>query len=98
VKYIGKRFKAEALINALKNAMLSKVQGGKIWKNNFQNESAYQKATLLLTYHFADKHEVMGARYYSGPYDCVGVQYTIHPKDNQLDSELIKKLKGFLIN
>ena len=38
----------------------------------------------------------MEARYFSGPYDCVGVQYTIRPAENQSDEDVSKTIENFI--
>jgi hypothetical protein len=95
VKFINKKLSAEYSTNFLKNSMLSQVSHGKVWLDTASNEGAYHRATLGLTYDLRGKHEVIGAQYYSGPYDCVGVQYTIRPGSGKSDKEAIEKIKKF---
>ena len=94
-KYIGQGLSAEHLVRNLKSGMLSKVENGKVWKDALTKETSYIFANLGIAYDLNGKHEVFGARYYSGPYDTVGVQYTIRPKKGQSDAEVTKKIESF---
>jgi hypothetical protein len=94
-KFIGKKIVADEFLVQLKNLMLSKVQNGKVWLEDVFKKPAYTKATLVISYDLNDRHEVMGAQYYSGPYDFVGVQYTILAVAPSSDSEAVFKIMEF---
>lgn len=94
-RFIGKKITAEYFSNFLKNSMLAKVSNGKVWLDTATDHAAYHQTTLGLTYDFLGKHEVMGAQYYSGPYDCAGVQYTIRPGSTLSDKQAIEKIKDY---
>lgn len=93
-KFIGEKISASAFIAALSNRLAAKVQNAK-WDYKTHTSDAVTKATLFISYDYNRIHEVMGALYYSGPYDCVGVQYTIRPSKNVSDEAAFAKIKQF---
>lgn len=93
-KFIGKKITAEEMISALKSTF-ERVKG-KTWREKSSKEKFYTLAELEASYNFQGKPELVGCRYYSGPNDCVGVQYAIRSKRGQSDEELMKKIQTFL--
>lgn len=94
-KYIGKSIGAIKLLGEIKTQMLAKATNGKVWIESNAVKPNYQQASLGIQYDYQGKHEVMGAHYYSGPYDCVGVQYTIRPTLNIPDDDVAKIIDSF---
>lgn len=94
-KYVGKNISAIKFIADFKKSMLDKVKDGKVWFESNTTKPSYEQSTLGLLYNLENKHEVMGALYYSGPYDCSGVQYTIRPKPGQSDDDATKVIENF---
>lgn len=82
-KFIGQKIQADILVNLFKEKMLADVTNGKVWVDTQEKIQGYQKATLFLSYDYERRHEVMGGQYFSGPFDCVGVQYSIRSGDNE---------------
>lgn len=93
-KYIGQGLSAETMIKNLKNTMLSNVENGKVKSENLTKEPSYIFGNLDITYDLNGNHEIFGSRYYSGPYDTVGVQYTIRAKKDK-EEEALKKIEDF---
>jgi hypothetical protein len=94
-KSIGQKVPASHMTNYLKNAMIKKVENGRIWKDDVSVQPAYMFSTLGLFYNLNKVREVFGSRYYSGPYDCAGIQYTIRPKKDQTDQMTAAKIEKF---
>lgn len=92
-KLIGQRVQATDMVNSLK-ATYEKVKG-KIWAEKTSKEASYTYAQLDVSYDSQGKHEVAGCRYYSGPNDCVGVQYALRPKKGESDEEVMAKIHRF---
>lgn len=93
-KLVGSKISAEEMIGLLKNAVIEKNQG-KVWQEKISKEPLYQFALLGISYKIDDRQEVLGCRYYSGPYDCVGVQYAIEKGKDVSEKELISKIDKF---
>lgn len=95
IKYIGKNIPAIKLVEEIKKKVLEMSTNGKVWLESNSTKPNYQEGILGLMYDYEGKHEVMGARYVSGPYDCVGVQYTIRPAEGQTDEDVSKIIENF---
>lgn len=95
-KYIGKKISAVDFVADFKKELLAKVQNGVVLKEESSNEKSYTKATFILSYDLNHRHEVIGALYYSGPYDCAGVQYTIRPSPSSTDSASLSRVEDFI--
>jgi len=48
-----------------------------------------------MSYDLNGRHEVLGSRYYSGPFDSVGIQYTIRTLQGQSDEYTVEKIENF---
>lgn len=94
-KYIGKNIPAIKLVGEIKSQMLAKVTNSKVWVETNSTKPNYVQATLGIAYDYQGKREVMGAQYISGPYDCVGVQYTIRPNLGLTDEAATKIIETF---
>ncbi len=94
-KSIGQKVSATNMTNYLKNAMIKKVENGRVWKDEVSTQPAYMFASLGLFYNLNKVREVFGSRYYSGPYDCAGIQYTIRPRKDQTDQMTAVKIENF---
>lgn len=94
-KYVGQTLPADELIHFLKSHILEKVKNGKVWREEDEEHDAYQEAQLGLSYDYNHRHEVLGVRAYTGPYDGVAIQYTIRPKQGEADRRAISKIEDF---
>ncbi|QLH35919.1 MAG: hypothetical protein HWD61_07055 [Parachlamydiaceae bacterium] len=94
-KLIGKKINAAMMIDTLKSSILSQTKNGKIWKGSLTRKDAYLFGSLGLSYDLNGRHEILGCRYYSGPYDCVGIQYTLRPVKGFHDEDMEKNRKLF---
>ncbi|HEY5234951.1 MAG TPA: hypothetical protein VIJ14_02135 [Rhabdochlamydiaceae bacterium] len=54
-----------------------------------------EKSVFIIKYKHNGKEEVLGAQYLSGPFDCVGVQYTVRLSKKISENEAVKKIKTF---
>jgi len=98
-KFINQKVDAINFVQQLKYEMLKKVDAG---SHTLQEETKtfdqYHFAKIILSYKLQGEREIMGAIYLSGPYDCVGVQYTIRPNDQQSEQEALSKIEKFFEN
>ena len=81
-KHLGEQIAADSLIEIVKKKFVSD-DNGKIIKEEISRQPSYTRVKLILSYDYKGKHEIVGFLYYSGPYDCVGVQYTIRLQGNE---------------
>lgn len=94
-KYIGKSATAQTVIAQLKSLLLEKVTNPKIWIETNSSKPNFQQSILGMRYDFHNKRELMGAQYNSGPFDCVGVQYTIRPMEGIPDDDITRIIDDF---
>jgi len=91
-KLIGKKISANDFMQKFKTKLLEKKVNNIAVEDSYETFPNYQMASLLASYEDAHQHETLGAKYYSGPLDCVGVQYTIRDND---DKKAAKKIESF---
>lgn len=77
MKYIGKRFSAVMVASKLKGQIIAHISNPIIWDETISTKQNYQQAFIGIEYLYQNKREVMGAQFFSGPYDCTGVQYAL---------------------
>lgn len=94
-KFIGSKVNASDFAEALKKRMLASVENGKVLDLKKEKKPSYTFSAFFLSYDLNGKHEMMGARYFSGPDDLVGVQYTIRPDQEMSDKEALAKIKTY---
>lgn len=90
-KFIDSQISAIAFTKNLQKE-LAKESGARLLQESFLEKPSYERAGFIMSYDLKGRHEVMGCLYYSGPYDCVGVQYTIRSTD---DEEAFKTIETF---
>ncbi len=96
-KFIDYKIPADTFVDALTKRMISQVvEHGKVLAEEKESTPAYSHATSFISYDDHGKHEVLGMDYFSGPYDLVGVQYTIRTNESNLtDEEALQKIKQY---
>lgn len=94
--FINKAISAEHFVKFLYDNMLEKTTNSKAWQEiKIERSPAYTAASAGISYEFAGRKEVFGCRYYSGPYDCSGIQYTIRPKKGESEQQAIEKIENY---
>jgi hypothetical protein len=91
-KYIGDKIDASTFVSLLKDQLLKKIENGKVLEESSTREENYTKATLSLSYDEKGGHEILSLQYFSGPFDCVGLQYTIR---SARDQEALEKIQNY---
>ncbi len=94
-KIIGKRLQADQIVDFLKKNIIANTQQPKELFYKVSKEPKYLFAKLGLSYILKNTREVLVCRYYSGPSDCVGIQYTIRPKKEESTESVVKKIEHF---
>lgn len=94
-KLIGQRISASQITQHLEKTLPTKSTNFKVIESSAVKEPLYVRATLEVSYNNAGNHEILSCRYYSGPYDCAGIQYTIRPKAGQTDEQILDRIKAF---
>jgi len=62
--------------------MIANSKNGKILSENSSKEQSIEKSYFLLSYVHQNRQEIMGASYFSGPYDSAGAQSSPHQAAN----------------
>lgn len=93
-KIINKGISADQITSLLIENFSKKIPNFTVLSHENSNEN-YQVNTFIAKYHYDRKNEIIGAKYLSGPYDLIGVQYTIRPNKKQSQQEIIQKIKSF---
>lgn len=94
-KFVGQQVQIALLMMLLKKEITIKTTNFKTLNETSKVESNYAYGGFIMSYDLEDKHEVMGIRYYAGPFECVGVQYTIRPQSGQTDAASAEKIEQF---
>ena len=92
---IGQQIPAEKVIQSIKNGIQKDAQSVTVLVSSNQLRSTHSEATIALSYVHNSRRQVMFARYYSGPFDCSGFQYTAVVGANESEATVLKKLKDF---
>ena len=95
-KLINRRISADQL-SALLIENLSKTVKLTVLLNERANQG-YEEDRFIVQYDYNGRDEVLGAKYVSGPYDSVGVQYTIRLHEGISQKQAVDKIKSFLDN
>jgi len=95
LKIVGKKVPASFLTDMLKSGFKNSDPNLTIWLEGQDKNSNYEISNLGLSYRNNGVLEVFGSENYSGPVDCVGVQYTIRSKNGE-EKLAIEKIKNFL--
>ncbi len=97
-KFIGRKIPADKFTDLLKVNLIKNSKNGKILLESSSKEQETKKSWFLLKYTHQNVEEMIGATYYSGPYDSAGAQYTIRLRNGQTEEEAIKKINAFFEN
>lgn len=92
-KLINKRIPADRIAAAV-ISNIEKVTPVSTLLNEKTNNQ-YKQATIIVSYNYEGKDEVLGGKYFSGPYDTEGVQYTIRPNKTHGQQAAAEKIKNF---
>lgn len=92
---IGKQIDCADFLNKIKQSIISGVNEFEIIENSMQSYDSYKCATLTMAYRYR-RREIMFARYFSGPFDCSGVQYSIVINDQTSEEEALKRIYDYI--
>lgn len=94
---IGLKVKSSEFVSQLKQGFLSNASNVEILENTVNQYPGYEKSCLGVDYEVKSRHEMVYMCYYSGPYDCVGMQYAVvWPAESITKKALLEKLKKFV--
>lgn len=95
---IGRGISAQYLVSSLKER-IAQIPGTQVQvvHESKREYTTYATATVIMAYTnvMQNRREIMLARYYSGPYDCSGFQYTIALSSHVVETDAIRQLKEF---
>ncbi len=95
-KYIGTSIKAFQVTEHLKKNISQASLGAKILESNNNVYDKYSESSFLMTYTHKNCKKIVFGKYYSGPYDCVGFQYTIACNENMFEEKAKQKIDDFV--
>ena len=93
---IGRYLTAKYQINSLKDGFLRTGTDAEIITESFEDHPGYSTGFLEAIYSYQGRREYCIAKYYSGPYDCVGYQYTIALSSFITKADAAKKVQDFM--
>ena len=103
--YLGQKWSARKVADAIMNSIKSAGAGSDgspvaTLEDSAEDNKDYSMASfaLLYTNHKIDhkREEVVFAKYYSGPYDCIGFQYAIALSPEMTQAKAMEKIKAFV--
>ena len=97
-KFIGKKISAKTFAGMLKIQLMSAAKGIQLIADTSSKDKNIEEAYFLMRYTNQQKQEIIGAKYFSGPFDAAGVQYTIRLKHDLNAEAAIKKIDDFFKN
>ncbi len=96
--FVGRGITAQYQTKLVKAGLMQRSDtNGKVLFESAHDCGTYTTATLIISYTnpLQNRREVTLARYYSGPYDCSGFQYTIALSAQRSEEDAVEKLKEF---
>lgn len=98
IAFLGQQFKLSVLHEELSShdnpsQRIIYYEKNKEVLEKFDNQ--FPVATYIVKYKVDGKEEVLGFKYVSGPFDCVGVQYTIKLKNKLSQEAAVEKINTF---
>lgn len=95
-KFIGRKLQAYPFLKLLKKELASKTIENKVISFDPLKEGAHiERAELIMEYMANNQREVIGALYYSGPFDAAGVQYTIRLNEKMTEEKAVNKISTY---
>lgn len=98
VPLIGSKLDAKTLSDTIKQNFQRISSHLKILEETTSSEEGYNTATLILSYSYKGRSEVVVSRVFSGPFDTVNVQYAAVLKNEQNPQHLAQRLKNWMNN
>lgn len=95
-KFIDRSIVASELTNSIQQNIEKLAQEVMILESTKQEHSNYCESFFMMTYVHRGRKEILAGKYFSGPYDCPGVQYTIIITDTMTEEKAIDKIKKFM--
>ncbi len=94
-RYAGQRFAAKDVANFIRNGIERDAREIKLIDTQEKTFANYSTSEFTMAYTYQGKREVIFAKYFSGPYDCSGYQYTIRLLGNLSETGALNKIKEF---
>ncbi|MBM3468690.1 MAG: hypothetical protein FJX71_04590 [Alphaproteobacteria bacterium] len=94
--FVGKSAQASKFNSYLKDRMVQAAEESKILEDNVTQGESFETAVLTLAYKHNGRREVVLVKTFSGPMDCVSVQYAVALKEGQTEDEAFKKVKAWM--
>jgi len=94
----GKQFTSKQFVDLLKKRFLSNNNNidVKIISEQDNTLKKYSTSEFTMAYTYQGKREIIFTKYYSGPHDCSGFQYTIRLINGLSEDEALRKINAFV--
>ncbi|MBX3487411.1 MAG: hypothetical protein KF798_05880 [Candidatus Paracaedibacteraceae bacterium] len=89
---VGKSLTAKNMVDGLRKN-LSLYCNGEVLSQSVTELKSYQTSELAMVHMYNCKREVVYVRYFSGPYDCTGIQFAKVIKNDENPADVAKELK-----
>ena len=94
-RFLGKQINASFLVDMLINQIKQEcIRSHIIARHNTEHQGCLS-SFFSMAYDYDDRREIVYGAYYSGPYDCSGVQYAISLTDTMTEEKAKLKIEAF---
>jgi len=96
--FLGRRSQSKVIIDLIKNKFFQKTKNVQVLEISSEDHGTYNEASMLISYTSIEngRSELLFVKYYSGPYDASGLQYSIALNDVMTQDKAIEKIREFL--
>ncbi|MCE3230327.1 MAG: hypothetical protein K0R52_255 [Alphaproteobacteria bacterium] len=94
--FIGKSVKADLLVSNMKEAIINNSKESKILEENKSQNDSFETANLAIAYTHNGRREVVRVVAFSGPLDCISIQYAALLKEGQTDDAVFQNVKSWM--
>lgn len=91
--YVGKAVKANNLVSYIKKNIVEVSPEKRILEESTAQTNFFETATLTIAYTDKGRREVVRIKAFSGPADCISIQYAVALKEGQTEENAFKKIK-----
>ncbi len=95
---VGNRISAKQAVERVKQIFSNDFSYTKVLEESVNHFDTYSHAYAYVLYSNGSEQAIVLINYYSGPFDCSGMQYSIEILNNQTADQVLENLKEFSKN
>lgn len=97
-RYIGYRIGAKILLDGVLQGIQRADPSCTVIATSLESEALFETYTLAVLYRdpIKNRQEVLYAKFFSGPYDCSGIQYSVALTEGVLFFDTLMEIKEFV--